>query len=201
VTDLSFAITWDYRCPYARNAHEHVVEAVRAGAPWDVRFVPFSLDQTHVAEGDPPVWEHPDRYPGLLANEVGIVVRDRLPEQFLAAHVALFAARHDQALDTRKREVLAEVLTGVGVDPDAVFAEIDSGWPVKTFHEEHEAAAGQHNVFGVPTFILGEQAAFVRILTRPSGDAALAARTIERITDLTAGWSDLNELKHTSIPR
>ena len=89
----------------------------------------------------------------------------------------------------------------VGVDPADVFAEIDSGWPLKTFQEEHETSVAQYQVFGVPTFILDDQAAFVRILTRPEGDAALAARTIERITELTSGWSDLNELKHTSIPR
>jgi DSBA-like thioredoxin domain len=201
VTDLSFAITWDYRCPFARNANEHVAAALQAGVPWDVRWVSFSLDQAHVAEGGTPVWDEPDRHPGLLANEVGIVVRDRMPEQFLAAHVALFAARHDQGLDTRKREVLAQVLSGVGVDADAVFAEIDSGWPLKTFQEEHETSAAQYQVFGVPTFILDDQAAFVRVMTRPEGDTALATRTIERITELTSGWSDLNELKHTSIPR
>ena len=38
-----FAVTWDYRCPFARNAHEHIIEALRAGAPWSVRFVPFSF--------------------------------------------------------------------------------------------------------------------------------------------------------------
>ena len=47
----SFAVTWDYRCPFARNAHEHLLTAVAAGAPWDVRFVPFSLNQVHVEPG------------------------------------------------------------------------------------------------------------------------------------------------------
>ena len=46
-----FAVTWDYRCPFARNAHEHVVLGLAAGAPWDVTFLPFSLDQVHVEEG------------------------------------------------------------------------------------------------------------------------------------------------------
>jgi len=40
---LSFAVTWDYRCPFARNAHEHLLTALESGADWDVRFVPFSL--------------------------------------------------------------------------------------------------------------------------------------------------------------
>jgi hypothetical protein len=201
VSALSFAINWDYRCPYARNANEHVVEALRAGAPWDVQFVSFSLDQTHVIDGGAAVWDEPERYPGLLANEVGIVLRDRFPDQFLSAHVALFAARHDRSLDTRDRGVLADVLTGLGIDAGAVMAEVDDGWPLETFRKEHENAVSTHQIFGVPTFVIGEQAAFVRVLTRPAGDAALAASTIERIVDLTAGWSDLNELKHTSIPR
>ena len=58
---LSFAVTWDYRCPFARNFHEHVLTGLEAGADWDVRFVPFSLDQVHVAEGDPDVWDDPSR--------------------------------------------------------------------------------------------------------------------------------------------
>ncbi len=49
----SFAVTWDYRCPFARNAHEHVVAGLEAGADWEVDFLPFSLNQMHVEEGDP----------------------------------------------------------------------------------------------------------------------------------------------------
>ena len=95
----SFAVTWDYRCPFARNVHEHLVIALEAGGPWDVQFVAFSLDQPHVEEGQPAVFDQPDRYPGLLANEVGIVVRDRMPERFLATHRALFDARHRDGAD------------------------------------------------------------------------------------------------------
>ena len=55
-----FGLTYDYRCPYARIAHDHVVEGLRAGADWDVTFLPFSLGQAHVAEGEPSVWERPE---------------------------------------------------------------------------------------------------------------------------------------------
>ena len=30
----------DYRCPFAKNIHLHVIEALRAGADFDVNFVP-----------------------------------------------------------------------------------------------------------------------------------------------------------------
>lgn len=198
---LSFAVTWDYRCPYARIAHEHVVLALSAGAPWDVRFIPFSLDQCHVADGDPPVWDDPDRFPGLLATEAGIVVRDRMPDRFLAAHEALFAARHDRTLDLRERDVLASVLDGAGIDSATVLAALDDGWPLETFRKEHEAAVAEHQVFGVPTFISPGGAVFVRLLDRPGGDPTLATRTVERVIDLNGGWDGLNEFKKTVIPR
>ena len=89
-----FAVTWDYRCPFARIAHEHVVEALLDGADWDVTFVPFSLGQVHVEEGQPDIWETPELDTGLLALQAGVVVRDRYPDQFLAVHRALFDARH-----------------------------------------------------------------------------------------------------------
>jgi DSBA-like thioredoxin domain len=201
MTVSTFAVTWDYRCPFARNAHEHLVAAIEAGAGWDVQFVPFSLDQAHVAEGDPPVWDHPDQFPALLAMQAGIVVRDRFPQRFLGTHLALFSARHDEARDTRVRDVVADVLTENGVNVGEVFEAIDEGWPLEAFKKEHEAAAADHRVWGVPTFIANGQAAFVRVMSRNHGDGELGRSTVERILDLTAGWPDLNELKHTSIPR
>jgi 2-hydroxychromene-2-carboxylate isomerase len=196
----SFAVTFDYRCPFARNAHEHIVAGLQAGADWDVRFLAFSLNQVHVKEGEPAVWEEPERYPGILVNLAGIVVRERHPDQFLAAHVALFAARHDQAVDLRDRSNLAKVLDDAGLDASAVLAEIDSGWPLKTLRDEHTEGAEKYDVFGVPTFIVGEQAVFVRLMDRPEGDAAKAKSTIERVIGLFE-WPELNEFKHTSTSR
>src|SRR5579875_1475300 len=65
---------------------------------------------------------------------------------------------------------------------------------------EHRGLVASHAVFGVPTFIAGEQAAFVRLLSRPrSGEEARA--TIDRVLDLLTSHTELNEFKHTSIPR
>ena len=83
--------------------------ALRAGSDLDVRFVPFSLDQVHVEEGEPPVWERePDEWgTGMLALLYGIAVRDAFPDQFFDAHLALFAARHDHGLKLGHEDVLA----------------------------------------------------------------------------------------------
>ncbi len=197
----SFAITYDYRCPFARNANEHVVAGLRADAPWEVRFVPFSLSQVHLAEEGTPVWDDPARHADLLAVAAGLVVREERPERFLDVHSALFSARHDQGRDIRDAGVVGEVLAAAGLDGRAVLAAVDDGWPVDLFRKEHEAAVAEHQVFGVPTFVVGDQAAFVRLMTRPAGDGELARRTIERVLALVGGAPELNELKHTTIPR
>ncbi len=194
----SFAVTWDYRCPFARNAHDHLVTALQAGAPWDVTFLAFSLDQPHVEEGQPSVFDQPERYPGLLANEAGIVVRDRQAEKFLDVHHALFEARHRDAADLRRRDVVARVLGDAGVDAGSVLAEVDDGWPLETLRKEHTRAADDLQVFGVPTFVVGHDAVFVRLMDRADGDAAKATATINRIVDLLE-WSALNEFKHTTV--
>jgi protein-disulfide isomerase-like protein with CxxC motif len=197
----AFSVSWDYRCPFARNAHEHLIEGLRNGADWDVTFVPFSLNQVHVAEGDPDVWDDPSKASALLAMEVGIVVRDKFPDRFLDVHHALFKARHEEGRDIREETILREILTEQGVDADKVFKEIADEWPLEQFRKEHEAAASEHRVWGVPTFIQDNQSVFVRLMTRPAGDTALATKTIDRVVELLNGFPELNEFKHTSIPR
>jgi len=197
---LRFAINWDYRCPFARIVHAHVVEGLLDGADWDVTFVPFSLGQVHVDEGDLPIWERPDDDTGLLALQAGVVVRDQHPEKFLAVHRALFRARHEEGRAIRDREVVAAALTEAGVDADEVFAAIATGEPLEAIRKEHEAAAAEHQVWGVPTFISGDQAAFVRLMNGAT-DGPSSIATIERLVDQLAGWPELNEFKHTSISR
>ena len=196
-----FAVTWDYRCPFARNAHEHIVEGLRAGAPWTVRFVPFSLAQVHVSEGETDIWTRPQDDSGLLALQVAVVVRDRFPDRFLDVHEALFALRHDEGKHLEDPAEVRRVLTAAGVDADEVFSEIESGEPLEQVRIEHTTAAEDHEVWGVPTFTQGESAVFVRLMERPRGDAELARRTVERVVGLLTEFPELNEFKHTSLKR
>jgi 2-hydroxychromene-2-carboxylate isomerase len=197
----AFSVTWDYRCPFARNAHEHVITGLRAGADWDVRWVPFSLGQVHVAEGEPDIWLRPDDDSGLLALQAGVVVRDRFPDRFLDAHEALFALRHDEGKQLKDRDEVRRVLEASGVDADAVLAEVDSGAALEQVRDEHVAAVEGHEVWGVPTFVAGDAAVFVRLMERPHGDGKVARRTIDRVVDLLTSFPDLNEFKHTSLKR
>jgi DSBA-like thioredoxin domain len=197
--ELAFAVTWDYRCPFARNAHEHLLVALRDGAPWNVTFLPFSLSQTYVPEGGTPVWDDPSKASDLMALAAGIVVRDRFPAHFLDVHESLFAARHDEARDLRDENVVRHVLTQHGLSADAVLTEIASGWPTQIIRQAHEKAVSELEVFGVPTFILDDKAVFVRLTTRPKGDPDTAQRTMGNIIRLLTEHDELNEFKYTTV--
>jgi hypothetical protein len=198
----NFAITFDYLCPFARNANEHVVEGLRAGADWDVTFTPYSLAQGHTEEGEPAVWDRdePDRESGLLALQVGLAVRDHHRERFADAHVELFAARHDRGEDLKDPQVLRSALRRAGVDPEPVFEAVASGGPLKTLRTEHEAAVADHEVWGVPTFITASRAVFVRLLDRPEGDGALARQRIDHVIALVDSPLAVHEFKQTDLP-
>lgn len=199
-TPLTFSVTWDYRCPFARNGHEHILDALEAGAEWDVTFVPYFLNQGMGSEGQ-QTWGDPSHQADLLALAAGVVVRDRFADRFLAVHRSLFTARHDEAGDLRDRAVVHGALTRGGVDADAVLAEVDSGWPAEVIRAEHERCVDQLDVFGVPTFIVDDDAVFARLMTRPGGDGQVAKATIDRVLDLIGEHPELNEFKHTRLAR
>jgi len=192
----SIAVTFDYRCPFAYNGHSSVIAALREGADLDVRYVPFSLDQIHVPEDEAPMW---DRDPsewgtGVLALLFGIAVRDHFPDQFLDAHLELFAARHVHGGKLDEEAVLRDAVARAGLDPDAVAELAHKPATLETLAAEHTEVVDEHAVFGVPTFIDGDQAVFVRFMNR-----ALAA-DVSRMLELLQRTS-LNEFKRTKIPR
>ena len=199
MSKYTFAVTYDYRCPWARNMHEHIVTGLRAGADWDVTFQPFSLNQAHVEEGGTPVWDNPEAGPALLAGLASLVIRDEYPDKFLDAHEALFAARHDKQLDTRDPAVIADVLLTVGLDDAKILAAAPDR--NEQFRQIHMDSVRDHKVFGVPTFIVGEAATFVRMRSRPEGDAEAAIRTVESVVGLMTEWPELNEFKWTFVQR
>jgi 2-hydroxychromene-2-carboxylate isomerase len=192
----SISVTFDYRCPFAYNGNLATIKHLRSGGDLDVRFVPFSLDQVHVPEGEAPVWEREpaDWGSGVLSLLYGIAVRDAFPDQFFDAHLALFAARHEHSLQLKDEDVLRDAVASAGLDPDAVAEEAWSGRPLKTLGTEHTAQVERYGTFGVPTFSEGDEAAFVRFMDRGNVDDLV--RTLDLLQ-----WSALNEFKRPRIPR
>jgi predicted DsbA family dithiol-disulfide isomerase len=193
----SFAITFDYLCPFARNLNESVIEAIDEGAQWDVTFRPFSLAQTKVEDPDTDVWDRPpgdQGARGVRALQWGIAVRDGWPANFSRFHTALFAARHDRGLDIGDDEELAAVAETSGLDSVAIAEVVDGGAPRLTVQREHQELVAGWDVFGVPTVVVGDEAVFVRSMERHRPDE------IARLLDLVS-WTNLNEFKRTRVPR
>ena len=195
----SFGLTYDYRCPFARLVHDHVVEGLRAGADWNVTFLPFCLGQAHVEDGQPDIWETPELDSGLLALQLSISIRDQQSAAFVNFHQAMFNHRHTGGGSLREHRVLEDIMTTHNVDAAAAFADVATGRPLEVIKAEHTQYVRSHQVWGTPTFIVGEKSVFVRLLDHAHGDASIATSTINRILD-NIDWPILNEFKHTSIP-
>jgi DSBA-like thioredoxin domain len=196
----AFEVSYDYLCPFAHIAHEHLVEALRTEPGWEVTFTPWTLRQVHKEEGAPDVWDDPAKRDDLLALEASLAVRDGWPEQFLDVHLALFRARHDKGIRLSTREEVAAVLDESGVDATKVLEVVDSGGPHEEIASSWRRLVDDHAHFGVPTFIVGDEAAFVRLMQRPtSTDDAVGA--IDSIVRALVDDTRLNEFKRTKIAR
>jgi protein-disulfide isomerase-like protein with CxxC motif len=178
--------------------HLHIITALRNGADFEVRFLPWSLRQPHLAEGENDVWDDPARDGETAALCASLSVRDHQPSRFLDAHEALFEARHVHGVRLNNFEEVAEVLAKVDVDVDAVSQDLDSRWAhqmLKDGHREMES----YGAFGVPTFVVGEDATFVRYMDVPTEDAGASIDLVGSLLDMMAHRPALNEFKHTKI--
>ena len=71
----SFDLSYDYRCPFAKNIHLHAITALRDGADLDIRFVPWTMSQGYKADGAPDVWDDVSRDDELAALAVSTSIR------------------------------------------------------------------------------------------------------------------------------
>jgi hypothetical protein len=197
---MQFDLSFDYRCPFAKNIHLHVVTALRAGADLDVNFAPWSLSQGGRSDGAPDVWNDPAYDADLISLAAAISVRDQQSEYFLDAHEALFRARHDRAIRLITLDEISNVLAPLGVDMAKVAADVASRRP-------HDVIAASHKefdrfeAFGVPTFVVKDDATFVRYMSEPSDDPAQSVELITTLLAMMTNRADLNEFKHTQLPR
>ncbi|MGI9666220.1 MAG: DsbA family protein [Acidimicrobiia bacterium] len=190
------ALTFDYMCPFARIANESLIELLERDADLTVKFVPFSLHQNSLEEADTAVWDSPKGVEGRGVRALlwGIAVRDEFPESFQAFHLAVFNARYDNGANINDQAVLGRIAETVGIDPTVVQQIVDSSAPMKTLAAEHTELVTDYSVFGVPTFIHGEEAVFVKMMERHSPD------DVAKILDMLT-WTDLSEFKRTRVPR
>ena len=195
----SFKLSYDYRCPFAKNIHLHVVAALKSGADFDVTFLPWTMGQGYKAEGAPDVWDDPKQDSANLALAVSTSIRDQQPALFLDAHEALFRARHERAIRLSTIEQIGDVLAPLGVDMDMVEADLATRRPFGVLGETFREM-GRYEAFGVPTFVVNDDATFVRYMKPPTEDGTKSAEIISSLVSLMANQVDLNEFKHTKVP-
>ena len=163
--------------------------------------MPFSLGQAHVEEGEADVWDEPERDSGLLALQVGTLVRDRFPDRFPAVHASLFALRHDEGKSLRDEAAAPQVLRGTASTPTPCSTRSPPASPSRVVKAEHTEAVERHKVWGVPTFIVGRPGGVRPAHAPPRGRRRCSARPRSSGCSTCSAWPELNEFKHTSIPR
>lgn len=195
----TFDLSFDYRCPFAYNIHLHVINALKAGAEFSVSFIPWTMSQGYKGEDAPDVWDDPAHDADLLSLAASISVRDQQSEFFLAAHEALFRARHEHAIRLVTMDEIDTVLNPLGVDVDRVKEDVASRRPHAVIGESFDRFS-KFEAFGVPTFVVDGDATFVRYMKPPSSDGQASVKLIESIVTLIATRPELNEFKHTRLP-
>ena len=194
----SIAVTFDYRCPFAYNGNAAVVAALRAGSDIEFRFT--------------AVLARPGAHRGGRAAGVGARARrsgapacsrcctaspcaTRSPSSSSTRTSRCSRPRHDKGLKLGHEDVLRDaVADGRASTPTRSPRRSRSGRPLKTLAAEHTEAVDKWAVFGVPTYIEGDEAVFVRFMERGRVD------DLERMLDLLQ-WTRLNEFKRTRIAR
>ena len=193
-----FILSYDYRCPFAKIIHLHVIEALRAGANFDVTFVPWTMSQGYRDEGALDEWDDPASDSQLLSLAVSTSVQTLMPERFLDVHEALFRARHDRGIRLVSESEIATALEGLDLDLTAIFEDVASRRPHKVIGEWFREFE-RYDAFGVPTFVIDGDATFVRYMNPPTDDPQASIALIESLVTLMSDQSALNEFKHTKV--
>jgi hypothetical protein len=80
-----------------------------------------------------------------------------------------------------------------------VHADVDSRRPHKVIGESFREF-DRYEAFGVPTFVVDDEATFVRYMTTPNDQPGDSIALIESLINLMTDQSALNEFKHTRAP-
>jgi len=84
------------------------------------------------------------------------------------------------------------------VDLDQVMADVASRRPHQVIGESFREFE-RYEAFGVPTFVVGGDATFVRYMTTPNGAPEESITMIESLVQLMTMQPALNEFKHTKV--
>jgi protein-disulfide isomerase-like protein with CxxC motif len=194
----AFKLSYDYRCPFAKNIHLHAVAALKGGADLQIEFMPWTMSQNYRAEGAPDVWNDEKKDSELLSLAISTSIRDQQPALFLDVHEAFFRARHEQGVRLVSWEQIEPILAPLGVDIEKVKQDVASRRPHQVIGETFTEFT-RYEAFGVPTFVVNGDATFVRYMEGPESPQK-SGELLTSLVTLMSSQSALNEFKHTRVP-
>jgi Mycothiol-dependent nitroreductase Rv2466c len=126
---------------------------------------------------------------------VGALLRRMDPQLLDRWYFAAGTALHVEGRKPHRREVAAELLGQLGLDPALVDQAIDdpsTGDEVKADHDRVTSLGG----WGVPTLVFGDRALFGPVLIEPPTGAAAV-----RLWQLMTGWLEFPTLYEVQRPK
>ena len=192
----SLAVTFDYRCPFAYNGNAAVIARAprRRRLRVPLRAVlarPGPRGRGRAAGVGPRA-----RRGAAASSRCCTASRCATPSPTSSSTRTSRCSRRatTRGSSSTTKTCCATPSTTAGLDADAVADEVASGRPLETLAAEHTEAVERWGVFGVPTFIEGDEAVFVRFMERGRVD------DLERTLELL-DWTRLNEFKRPRIDR
>jgi predicted DsbA family dithiol-disulfide isomerase len=192
----------DFLCPWARIGALWLRNVEAAGAvDADIEWKTFSLENINLPEdGDADeLWSTATERRGLIPAAAAKYVQTQAPDSFAAFQKAMFDARHVDHEKIGEPEVTAKILSGAGLDGEAITAELtsDGKW-LEAARADHDEAS-ELGIFGVPSFVFGDAPpAFVRLMEITEGDRAV--EIYERVKS-SAADPLIHEIKRPAMRR
>jgi 2-hydroxychromene-2-carboxylate isomerase len=192
ITSVDFH--FDIMCPWAYQASlwiRDVRDQLGLAVGW--RF--FSLEEINRPEGKKHPWEREWSY-GWSMMRVGALLRRLDPELLDRWYFTAGTALHVEGRKPHRREVAAELLAQLDLDPglvDAAIADATTGDEVRADHDR----ATSLGAWGVPTLVFdGDRALFGPVIIEPpAGPAAV------RLWRLMTSWLDFPTLYEVQRPK
>ncbi len=182
------------------NAAVWLDRAGAAGFEIDVTWRAFVLDEIG-RQGGSPMWERPPgergrSLPSLIAAKAAL---RQGAEAFDRFHLAVLAARHDGGrMRLDRTEPLIELARAQGLDADRMARDLDDPALAAEVAADHTEAAGEHGVFGTPTFLFESgQSVFLKTFIPPEDEAAEA---LAHFVGLFADRGYIGEAKRPQPP-
>jgi len=192
ITSVDFY--FDIMCPWAYQASLWIRD-VRDQLGLDVGWRFFSLEEINRAEGKKHPWEREWSY-GWSMMRVGALLRRLDPDLLDRWYFAAATALHVDGRKPHRREVAAELLGQLGLDPGLVGDAVDDPSTSDEVRADHDRLTSLGG-WGVPTLVFGgDRALFGPVLIEPPRGAAAV-----RLWELVTGWLEFPTVYEVQRPK